>query len=283
MGFCTLCGEKAGWFKDVHQECIESLDAGRKELGRIATESALNPAETSTTIAAEFERLRKRHPLSASDAPEAAKWGFEQALEKVLSDNFVTEAEEQALMAYCDRNKIGQDELGPAWMKLGCAVMLREVIQGRIPSTLKVSGNIPFALESDEQLVWVQPAQLMEQRKSRRYEGASAGVSVKVARGVYFRTSSFQGQPIDEYSFAVSDAGTLFITSQYLRFRGELKSLKLPYHKIAAFQPFSDGLGFCRDTMTAKTQIFLGGDGWFLYNLAVNLAQISERGESARA
>ena len=41
------------------------------------------------------------------------------------------------------------------------------------------------------------------------------------------------------------------------------------------FEPFSDGLGLMRDAQTAKPQSFRTGDGWFAYNLAVNLAQIS--------
>ena len=40
------------------------------------------------------------------------------------------------------------------------------------------------------------------------------------------------------------------------------------------FEPYSDGLGIMRDTQTARPQSFVTGDGWFVYNLAANLAQI---------
>ena len=46
------------------------------------------------------------------------------------------------------------------------------------------------------------------------------------------------------------------------------------YDKIVAFEPFSDGFGIMRDAQTAKPQTFWTGDGWFAYNLAVNLAQL---------
>ena len=36
---------------------------------------------------------------------------------------------------------------------------------------------------------------------------------------------------------------------------------------------YEDGLGIMRDAQTAKPQTFRTGDGWFAYNLAVNLAQ----------
>ena len=40
------------------------------------------------------------------------------------------------------------------------------------------------------------------------------------------------------------------------------------------FEPFSDSFGIMRDAHTAKPQSFRTGDGWFAYNLAVNLAQM---------
>ena len=40
------------------------------------------------------------------------------------------------------------------------------------------------------------------------------------------------------------------------------------------FEPFSDGFEVVRDAQNAKPQAFRTGDGWFAYNLAVNLAQM---------
>ena len=40
------------------------------------------------------------------------------------------------------------------------------------------------------------------------------------------------------------------------------------------FEPFSDGFGIMRDAQSAKPQVSRTGDGWFAYNVAVNLAQM---------
>ena len=40
------------------------------------------------------------------------------------------------------------------------------------------------------------------------------------------------------------------------------------YNRIVSFDPYEDGFGIMRDAQTFRT-----GDGWFPYNLAVNLAQ----------
>ena len=52
------------------------------------------------------------------------------------------------------------------------------------------------------------------------------------------------------------------------------KKFRVRYDKIVDFEPFSDGFGLMRDAQTAKPQSFRTGDGWFAYNLAVNLAQM---------
>ena len=46
------------------------------------------------------------------------------------------------------------------------------------------------------------------------------------------------------------------------------------YDQIVSSEPYEDGFGIMRDTQTAKPQTFITGDGWFVYNLAVNLAQM---------
>ena len=46
------------------------------------------------------------------------------------------------------------------------------------------------------------------------------------------------------------------------------------YHKFVDFEPYDDGFVIMKDSKTAKPQVFRTGDGWFAYNLAVNLAQV---------
>ena len=43
---------------------------------------------------------------------------------------------------------------------------------------------------------------------------------------------------------------------------------------IVGFDSYEDGLGIMRDAQTAKPQTFRTGHGWFVFNLATNLAQI---------
>jgi hypothetical protein len=70
------------------------------------------------------------------------------------------------------------------------------------------------------------------------------------------------------------DTGLLAITNKHIYFSGGEKDLRVPYAKVVAFHPFSNGVGIIRDTSNAKLQIFVTGDGWFTYNLITNLARL---------
>ena len=92
---------------------------------------------------------------------------------------------------------------------------------------------------------------------------------------------NFKKQEIDIKGHAVEriervhiDTGWVILTSKNIYFAGSQKSLRLPYKKIVSFEPYSDGMGIMRDAATAKTQVFVTGDGWFTYNAVINLAQL---------
>ena len=52
------------------------------------------------------------------------------------------------------------------------------------------------------------------------------------------------------------------------------KKFRVRYDRIVDLEPYDDGFGIMKDNQTAKPQAFRTGDGWFSYNLAVNLAQM---------
>ncbi len=103
--------------------------------------------------------------------------------------------------------------------------------------------------------------------------GGSHGVSVKIMKGVYYRTSAFKGRPVETSSLDLMDVGKLGITTKYIYFVGSKKSFRVPYKKVVNFVPYSDGIGLFRDAANAKQQVFKSGDGWFLFNLVANLAK----------
>ncbi len=83
-------------------------------------------------------------------------------------------------------------------------------------------------------------------------------------QGFYHRPSSLRSRPAFGRKRPTKD----------IYFSGPKKKFRVRYDKIVDFDPYDDGFGIMKDNQTAKPQAFRTGDGWFSYNLAVNLAQM---------
>ena len=155
--------------------------------------------------------------------------------------------------------------------------MIRDITMGIIPQRQNVQGRIPFNLMKSETLVWViDGVDYLETVVRRERRGSSHGLSIRVARGVYYRPSTFRSRPIEWEETVHADTGLLGLTTKHIYFAGSRKKFRVRYNRIVSFDPYDDGFGIMRDAQTAKPQTFRTGDGWFAYNLATNLAQVQD-------
>jgi len=73
----------------------------------------------------------------------------------------------------------------------------------------------------------------IELHKHTHYEGRSAGVSVRVMKGVTLRSGSFRGQPVTTISADVADVGSLYVTTSRVVFAGGQEVVEVPLKKLA--------------------------------------------------
>ena len=155
------------------------------------------------------------------------------------------------------------------------AAVIRDIAEGVVPQRQNIQGRVPFNLMKSEQLVWVMDGvDYLEVVTRRERRGISHGLSIQVARGVYYRPGTFRSRSVEWEETVHQDTGLLGFTTTHIYFSGPRKKFRVRYDRIVDFEPFSDGFGLMRDAQTAKPQSFRTGDGWFAYNLAVNLAQL---------
>lgn len=103
------------------------------------------------------------------------------------------------------------------------------------------AGCRDLLLEAGETCHWEESARLLEERTRRSYVGGSQGVSIRLARGVYYRVGAFAGQAIDTTELTDAGPGTLHITDRRICFTGE-RAVAVPYKKIISIAAFADGL-----------------------------------------
>ena len=132
----------------------------------------------------------------------------------------------------------------------------RDLDEGRVPDRVKVQGNLPFLLESGERIVWVfQPAQYLEDRVVRSSSRGYAGLSVRVAPGVYLHGGE-SDRPEASAGFVSVDNGMLAASDRAILFKGNHEALRLRYKDLIAIERFDYGLSVCKGTASARNQGF---------------------------
>ena len=276
MGNCSFCGHPAGFLRSEHPGCAEKYKQGWSAMVDLARSAALGES-IPDDLEAKLQEIGKNHFIPTDRSKEALVSGWEKAVEYYLEDGNLDPSEEERLVGFKDRFSLTQWDLDRqgAYTKQVKAGLLRELMEGKIPERINVSGNLPFIPQKTEQLIWVfQDVNYYEDKTRRQYVGGYQGMSFRVARGVYYRVGGFRGRPVETTEKINMGTGILGITNKHIYFSGAMATFRTRLDKIISIIPFSDGVGIQRDGATAKPQTFVTGDGWFTYNMLVNLCKL---------
>lgn len=271
MGKCRYCGEQAGFMRSSHRECRDRHDEADRRIRSLVRDAA-SGANESAAAESEIREIARKGGMDGGALREALVSGWELAVERAFEDGVLSRSEETALTGLARKFSLSPGELNRngAQDRVERGAILRTVLEGEFP---ELRGHHPFNLQKTEKLVYVfDDVDYFEERVRTSYEGGSRGVSVRVARGVYYRVGGFKGERVQTAETVHADTGLLGLTDKHLYFAGPSKRFRIRYDKIVAFEPYSDGIGVQRDAQTARPQSFVTGDGWFTYNLVRNLA-----------
>ncbi len=214
--------------------------------------------------------------LSSDEQRRLLAQAWEAAVEGSIEDGVLSLDEENALIRYLHRFDLSQTEVNVhgGYTNMIKSAVIRDAAEGLIPDRLSLDTRPPFNLMKSEQLVWlIDGVDYYEVKTRRERRGTSHGVSIRVAKGLYYSPRTFRSRAVEWEETVHEDTGLLGVTSKHLYFHGPRKRFRIRYDRIVSFEPYEDGIGVMRDAQTAKPQTFKTGDGWFIYNLVTNLAQ----------
>ena len=257
---------------------IATLDAAAtNRLDQLARAAAIEIGPQANNLLQELEDSINSSGFSREEARQLQVRAWEEAVEGALEDGIISLDEENALTRFLTRFGLSARHVNDngAHTSMVQSAVLRDLSQGIVPQRQQFPSRLPFNLMKSEQLVWViDGVGYVETITRRERQGSSQGVSIRVARGVYYRPSSFRSRSVEWEETKKVDDGMLGLTTKHVYFAGSRKRFRVRYDRIVAFEPYRDGFGIMRDAQTAKPQNFVTGDGWFAYNLVFNLAQM---------
>lgn len=276
MAQCPYCGKAAGFLRKFHKQCKETFVSGEKRIVSLVSEVADRAGDLSQ-LESKIQNIAEHSYIdnTALQTLVAAGWG--KVVEDAFDDGVVTRQEEDFLAEIANHFGLSSEMLDRtgARTRLVKGAVLRDILEGELPHRINIEGNLPFNLQKTEEIVWVfQNVDYYEVKTRSHFVGGSRGVSVRIAKGVYYRTGSFKGERVQVSETVHADTGLMGITNKHIYFSGSVARFRIRYEKIVSFESYEDGIGLQRDAASAKPQSFVTGDGWFTYNLITNLAQM---------
>ena len=257
-------------------ESLEVLDSAARD--RVMLDARLSALATGDgqTHLDELAHSVRQLGLTAREEKTLLAQAWEAAVDGTLEDGVLSLDEEASLIRYLNNFSLSVDDVDAngAHHNMVKSAVIRELTDGIIPERQSVSAH-PFNLMKSEKLVWIfDGVDYIETKTMRERRGSSQGVSIRVARGLYYRPSAFRSRVHEWEETVRSDTGLMGATTKHIYFHGSRKRFRVRLDRIVSFEPYGDGIGIMRDTASAKPEIFAVGDGWFVYNLVTNLSRI---------
>jgi len=277
MGNCIYCGQKAGFLKSKHKDCESNyFDSKNKIIENIYT--AITTDSDFNNLENRIKEIAEKNHVKPNEIINLYIKGFDRAVDLFLNDGILTTEEEAKISKFKTHYNFEQNVIDKngSLQKVVKAAILREILDGQIPENkLNIQGNLPFLLQKNESVIWAfQNVDFYEQRTRTVYQGKTQGVSVRIAKGLYYRTGSFKGNPVKIEEMKYISRGLVALTNKQIYFASSTKNFKVPFNKIVTIDPYEDGVGLQKDGANTKPQVFKGLDGWFTYNLISNLNQM---------
>lgn len=270
MGKCKLCGADAGFFHSIHAECEQKHLAGITRLKETLA-ACFNTKEDFYLHKREIETLCRESFISEKLLRDIYCSTFDAAIERYLDNGIIDTQEERTVARFIQFTLLPQDVLNAnkSLEKVVQAKVLQELLNGEVPSPrITVSGSFPFLLSRNEHLLWLfRDVTLQIQKVHRETVGRSRGISMRICRGVYYRTGGFRGHPVETTYMHRIGTGSACITDKHLYFHCPQKALKIPFSKIISIEPYSNGLGLQQQGASAKPIFFENLNSWFCYNV----------------
>jgi hypothetical protein len=224
---CRICGEKVGWFKDVHDACIEKVNAGVTEIKSTVTSAVEQIAEGggTPTIQSSIEQViaDKRIPRELANSAILESWSV--SVNQVSLREPLPVQKQTALISLCEQFGFTQRELSKTdgFRSVTFSMLLWAITKDmKELYTNAMTSHNPFNLESgDVPIAFFGSVVYSQETTTRSRVGGYSGLSVRVVPGVYSHFGGFKGQQVERVAMKEIDYGGMLLTTEALYFGGE--------------------------------------------------------------
>ncbi|MCY3796233.1 MAG: hypothetical protein OXG84_00370 [Chloroflexi bacterium] len=309
MGKCKYCGKTAGILRAAHRDCSQRNSAGKKKIVDLVHHAASKAYVQISVLEKEIYSIADTGFIKEHEIRHLAYTGWQYAVIDAIKRKEFTDENYRTLRRLAQLNQLSQENIWASmiWSKFMAGrrwkfpeqvvrarkveknavangrskqevaerqrirlkqeevakrrrTMLMSVIEdlsiGRFPRPNLPKEVTPFNFQKSEKLVWVfKNTTYQEKRVKKRRTHRSSGVSPTV------------------YGMETVGTGTMGLTTRHIYFVSTRSQFRIRYNKIVTFSRCLHGIEIKRDSVNARTQRFITGEGWFTHELLKVLAR----------
>jgi hypothetical protein len=246
MSICRYCGQKTGWFKDAHEECVQKARSGLEALKTCVTD-AVGQGKTYDEVKGRIDVLVADSCIPKDQVLPAIKDAWSQGATSRSIAQPISDAESSSISDFCISAGLTKDEMRhtPGWIAMILSFLIWTVLNEQVAP---YQGSIRFNLQHGEVPVFgMADVLLTEERTTSSYVGGYSGASIRVASGLYYHLGGVRGHRVASTSLQEVDYGDFLMTTKAIYFGGTERGVnfRLPYNQVIRFQPYSDAVGIC--------------------------------------
>jgi len=195
MAICKYCGEKAGWFSEAHESCIQKAAQGIEALKQCVAD-AIVQGKQYPDIKAQLDTLVADSNIPQDQVLPAIKDAWSQAAKNRSVAQPISDPEFSAMSDIYRSAGLTLDEMRqtPGWCAMVFSFLIWTVLHDQIDP---YHGHVQFNLQHGEIPVFgMANVLLSEERTTSSYVGGYSGASIRIANGVYYHLGGVRGHRV---------------------------------------------------------------------------------------
>lgn len=194
-----------------------------------------------------------------------------RAVTVAVQDNVLSEKDERNIAELFRINNMDINALPDETKKqlrkaLLCKYLLNGVVKVMVPQN-----GYPVTLQKKEIVIWYwTDINISVMKTQRTYHGGSSGISVRIAKGIYYRTGGSRGHAVYENVLQNMGKGYAIVTNRYLYYCADNMTKRIALKNIIAVNAYKNSVQIDIDGSRGKPIVLESDDPQFMAICIVN-------------
>ncbi len=212
MSICRYCGQKIGWFKDAHDECVQKAQLGIEALKTFVSDAVVQ-GKKYDEVKDRIGGLVADSSIPKDQVLPAIKDAWSEGAKIRSIAQPITDAELSAMSDIYRGAGLSPEEMRKTQGHIAMVLsfLLWTVLNDQIDP---YKGRVGFNLQHGEVPVFgIANVLLTEERTTTSYVGGYSGASIRVASGLYYHLGGVRGHKVA--SASLQDVGLRRFPNDY--------------------------------------------------------------------